>query len=286
MKTFHHNDPDGRLAAFCVLHYYNQNTECFEINYNIPFPFDKIQKDEEVWIVDFSIKPDEMKKLLEITSNVVWCDHHKTSIAAYKDFGADIKGLRQDGLAGCVLTYMFIHGLKGDTAKEVPFFIQLVGDWDAWTWNKPEGFGEKSKRFYHGLFAHDTNPHAKVWKLLAANEDEKLGTGNVIEGISSQGDVVLNYRKEYYRNYLKSWGRECTLKGYKCIAMNSAQTGSESFESVFDKGYDIFISYVHDGKKFVVSLYSTTVDVSEIAKSFGGGGHVGASGMEVKELPF
>jgi len=33
-------------------------------------------------------------------------------------------------------------------------------------------------------------------------------------------------------------------------------------------------------------MYSKTVDVSKIALKYGGGGHVGASGFQVKELPF
>ena len=41
-----------------------------------------------------------------------------------------------------------------------------------------------------------------------------------------------------------------------------------------------------DGDKWTVSLYSTSVDVSEIAKKYGGGGHKGASGFHCKELPF
>jgi nanoRNase/pAp phosphatase (c-di-AMP/oligoRNAs hydrolase) len=50
--------------------------------------------------------------------------------------------------------------------------------------------------------------------------------------------------------------------------------------------YPVCIAYVHDGEKFTVSLYSTTVDVSKIAKKFGGGGHKGAAGFTCDKLPF
>jgi nanoRNase/pAp phosphatase (c-di-AMP/oligoRNAs hydrolase) len=50
--------------------------------------------------------------------------------------------------------------------------------------------------------------------------------------------------------------------------------------------YPVCIAYVHDGEKFTVSLYSTTVDVSKIAKKFGGGGHKNAAGMTLSNEQF
>jgi nanoRNase/pAp phosphatase (c-di-AMP/oligoRNAs hydrolase) len=44
--------------------------------------------------------------------------------------------------------------------------------------------------------------------------------------------------------------------------------------------------FVFDGEQYTVSLYSKTVDVSEIAKKYGGGGHKGAAGFQCKKLPF
>lgn len=53
--------------------------------------------------------------------------------------------------------------------------------------------------------------------------------------------------------------------------------------------YDLMITFVRrKDKLWNVSLYSTKpeIDCGEIAKSFGGGGHKGAAGFQVKELPF
>jgi len=67
MKCFHHNDLDGRAAAVAVLDNFGDYVETCQINYNIPFPFDQIEKTEAVFIVDYSIKPEEMERLLKIT---------------------------------------------------------------------------------------------------------------------------------------------------------------------------------------------------------------------------
>jgi len=112
---------------------------------------------------------------------------------------------------------------------------------------------------------------------------------------------------------------------YSAIAVNLGDTDSKVFDSVWRKRceecrgsgmYDLPGGYVPDTRKFEckrcngtgylepydlmitfvrqkdklwnVSLYSTKpdVDCGAIAKSFGGGGHLGAAGFQRKELPF
>ena len=48
------------------------------------------------------------------------------------------------------------------------------------------------------------------------------------------------------------------------------------------------LSFIWRKGQWTVSLYSTKsdIDVSIIAKNYGGGGHKGASGFQCKELPF
>ena len=50
--------------------------------------------------------------------------------------------------------------------------------------------------------------------------------------------------------------------------------------------YDMCISFEYNGDTWNIGLYSTKIDVGEIAEEFGGGGHKGAAGFIVKKLPF
>lgn len=103
MKCFYHLDLDGKCAGYLVWHYAclreeDEKPENFiKINYGMEFPLNKIEKDERVFIVDFSIEPEDMRELLKITKNVVWIDHHKTTIEKYKDFESYIPGIRMTG---------------------------------------------------------------------------------------------------------------------------------------------------------------------------------------------
>ena len=51
--------------------------------------------------------------------------------------------------------------------------------------------------------------------------------------------------------------------------------------SVLDSAIDHF-----NGEKWIVSMYSTTCDISGICKKYGGGGHSKAAGFQCTVLPF
>lgn len=61
---------------------------------------------------------------------------------------------------------------------------------------------------------------------------------------------------------------------------------SEYFKSLPDGKYDAFIAFAFNGKEWIVSMYSASVDVSAICKKYGGGGHKGAAGFHAMKLPF
>lgn len=107
MKVFYHNDADGECAGFWVkeLAYAKEYIGYIEMDYGREFLFDKIKKNETVYIVDYSIEPSEMDKLLGITPNVTWIDHHISAIKKYENYDKEIRGVRYDGVAGCITAH-------------------------------------------------------------------------------------------------------------------------------------------------------------------------------------
>lgn len=292
MKCFYHNDSDGKCAGFWVhlsvgledleLGY---ETEFIEIDYRMKFPIETIKKDEQIYIVDFSISPDEMRELLNITKNVTWIDHHKTAIDKYKDFEHEIRGLRYDGIAGCMLTYCYIHHMtqrgSGDIKpfniemiNEAPFFTQLIADWDVWKFY----YGDKTRYFQTAFNSYDFEPSSENWwKFFEENDFEST--------MIDEGKVMTRYRDNWAKNYL-SIGFETMFEGKKCFALNLGMCNSEYFKSLPQDKYDILMPFSFDGDLYKVSMYSKTVDVSQIALKYGGGGHKGASGFQCEQLPF
>ena len=295
MKCFYHADADGRCAGFWVaksvaihddLEY---GVEFIEINYGIPFPFDTICKDEQIYIVDFSISPEEMKLLLDITKDVTWIDHHKTAIDKYANFEYNIRGIRYDGVAGCMLTYAYLYHMtiygEGDIgpyekwmADEAPMFTKMVADWDVWKFD----FGEDTRNFITAFNSYDFEPTSDQWKMFAGHNNM---CGLRERELIKEGIIMNKQRDGWAKGYM-NLGFAVDFEGYYIFAVNLGRCNSEYFKSLPEGKYDAFMPFAFDGDKYIVSMYSKIIDVSKIAVKYGGGGHKAASGFQCTELPF
>ena len=291
MKCFYHNDADGKCAGFwvwkdAVLTNIHQRSEFVEMSYEKPFPMDIILPGEQVYIVDYSISPDEMRELLKITTDITWIDHHKTAIEKYDGFEHDIRGIRYDGIAGCMLTYCYLHhmtnGGKGaikpfdiSMIDDAPFFTKLIADWDVWKFD----YGDRTRKFITAFNAYDFAPtNYGNWGRLYLD-------GETIAMID-EGEIMIEYRDGWAKGYLKRFGFEVEFEGLKCFAVNLGNCNSEYFKSLPEGKYDALIPFAFNGEKWTVSMYSTTKDISGICKKYGGGGHAKAAGFQCVELPF
>lgn len=294
MKCFYHNDADGRCAGFWVhlsvgINDQYQDPSFIEMSYTKPFPMETIRKDEQIYIVDYSISTDEMRQLLKITENVTWIDHHKTAIDKYQDFEHEIRGVRYDGIAGCMLAYCYIHHMtqrgEGDIKqfdismiKDAPMFTKLIADWDVWKFD----YGDDTRHFITAFNAYNFEPSSKLWsRFLCFPDDDAFACSDFIR----DGIIMTTFRDGWAKDYMKL-GFETDFEGVKCFAVNLGRCNSEYFKSLPPGKYDVLIPFAFDGSQYTVSLYSTTIDVSEIAKKYGGGGHKGAAGFQCTELPF
>jgi oligoribonuclease NrnB/cAMP/cGMP phosphodiesterase (DHH superfamily) len=165
--------------------------------------------------------------------------------------------------------------IEPEFLKQAPKFIQLIDDWDVWKLKHSE-----TKAFISGCQLYDTNPESEFWEKVTKETNE------MINKITQEGEVCIRYKDNWSRDLLRNYGFETKFEGYRCFAVNLGRCNSDYFKSVFDKNYDIWISFVYDGESWIVNLYSTTIDVSEIAQKYGGGGHTKASGFVTKDLIF
>jgi oligoribonuclease NrnB/cAMP/cGMP phosphodiesterase (DHH superfamily) len=255
--------------------------EFIPMNYGVDFAFGKIESREQVYILDYSIEPEEMVRLLRRTNEVVWIDHHKTAIEKYKDFPQTIKGIRREGVAGCELTYAWIKGLKGPhLIEDIPEYIRLIGDRDTWTWK----YGVRVKFFFAGLQAENMEPTSPIWEVLHSDGKDK------VDQIVKVGGYIQRYKDHTQQEALRENGFWLNWEGHDCYAI-CGRYSSEPFEAVVPEA-DIWLTfrYMPDGF-WMVSLYSTEIDVSKIATKYEyhgkkGGGHTKAAGFECVYPPF
>lgn len=268
MKCYHHNDMDGRCAAAIVRMSIRTPdiASYIEIDYKDEIDINAIAKDETIYIVDFSFKPEIMEKVLKITSDIVWIDHHKTAFEY--TYSKELKGLRYEEYSGCELTWKYFS-----PDESIPRFVKLIGDRDKWAWK----FGDETALFNEGMKLRNCEPMSDIWKELFDVE--------MVRRIQEDGIICLKYRGNLCRDYTKSFGFELDFEGYKCFATGIYMFGSELFGERMDK-YDICLAFEYSGSKWTIGLYSKNIDVSVIAKRFGGGGHTGAAGFVSDKLPF
>ena len=300
MKIFYHIDNDGKCAGFWVYQmvYPDQyRKECIPINYDVPFPFEKINKNEKVYIVDYSILPEEMDRLFEITSNVTWIDHHKSAIERYKDYDKEIRGVRYDGVAGCMLTFCYLHFMtqagEGDIipfelnmVQYAPLFTKLIADYDVWTFE----YGDQTREFEKGFSLYPHEPTDQIWGDLFDQYlfiNDKSEKDNLTKKIAKEGHLLIKYRRAMMKSYCKANGFEAMLENsYKVYAVNMAMMSSDDFVIDNVDDYDLLVGFSCDGHQWRYSFRSAKekIDCAKIAERYGGGGHVGAAGCNTKDF--
>jgi len=271
---FYHDDLDGKLSA-AIVYKYDQNCNLISCNHTSKPRIDLIQKDERIYIVDFSFKPEVMEEVLKVTEDVIWIDHHKTALD-YK-YSREIKGLRiiePNCLAGCELTWIYLY-----PNVPRPPAVLYVGDVDKWAWQ----YKEITDYFIEGLKVHITTAGSETWEILLKDNQDSI---KLTDEILMKGRLFIDYRNHLCENYYVRHGYETMFEGYKCCACGFTAYGSKLFGDRADK-YDMMIGHEWIGDKWVVSLFSTkNIDVSVIAKKYGGGGHLSAAGFSCADLPF
>lgn len=280
MITFHHNDADGRASAAIAKRWFYENSQerriFVEMDYSKPFSdniVENIQKTDTVVIVDFSFPLNAMKEIEAATDRrIIWCDHHQTA----KDYNYDYDGYRDfndKSQAGCECTWKYFY-----PNAPVPTWIRILGDYDCWRMKEPEA----CRPFYEGLKLENQSIEGfnTIWDQLLDD-----ATGKIFNQIVSNGIAAIKYRDNYCSAICKDFGYETEIDGVKAYALNIQRFGSLGFGELFDN-YPICLAYIHNGDDYYVSLYSQTVNVADIAKKYGGGGHKGAAGFRTKVLPF
>lgn len=291
--VFHRADLDGIGSCMVVLRHILplgvENIRLHAWNYGEPMPKD-FNEGDNIYIVDCSFKPQEMKDLyhasLEGMLNVTWIDHHKTSDDESVVFGYDkMGGVRsQNRPAAIELCWYFFQNAR------VPEGIRLLSRYDTWCNEDKEEWNNVILPYQFGM---RNIPWLK--KLIDAREDTERLQNIVnhffvrcedIDFMLTTGETILTYQRGLNEAAART-AFPYSWKGIKFAVING--TGNSQLFDTVDFDCEAYMLFRFDGTsmKWRFSLYGkegNTIDLSEIAKSMGGGGHKSACGFEVSEL--
>lgn len=274
---YHIADHDGKGSAAIVKNLYPE-AELFGLNHDMDIPYDEIRRHDKIVVCDISLPLEFMFELSQ-NKDFTWIDHHASVINAYDAALADgerqpIKGLRRVGTAAICLTWEYFY-----PDKPLPEGIRLLGLNDIFDLRDP-----RVRPFEFAFQSLGINhPADPVWTKLINNQID-------IEKMVETGKAIHSWIKVRNRRLLHILGFESEYQGYKCICANMVQGQSEFYDSLENlEDYDFMCNFfMNRNNQWSLSFYTSkdNIDVSKIAASFGGGGHVRAAGAsKLKKLP-
>lgn len=257
---YHGNCADGFTAAW-VVKKVHPDAEFHAGFYRDPPPdvTDKI-----VYIVDFSYPRAVMEEIVWKAKSVIHIDHHETAIRAMANFRA-INFTKfyspENTESGAMLCWKFFF-----PNIEVPDIIKHVDDRDRWKFELP-GTREIAANMFSYAYTFEN------WDMLM---DQRLDQ-QILEGTAIQRRMVKDI-KELSDVVV----RRVNIAGYNVPCANVPYQFGSDMCSFLAKG-EPFAAYYYDKpthREFGLRSVPGGVNVAEIAESFGGGGHVTASGFK------
>ena len=217
---------------------------------------------KDVVMVDFSYKRPVILEMAQKANNILIIDHHKTAVEDLVDLPANVTAKFDMERSGAMLTWK--HFFPG---QEPPPLLLHIEDRDLWRFAL-----QNTREIQANVFSYPYD--FQVWdELMAANVETLVIEGKAIE-------------RKHFKDINELLGvctRPMVIGGFNVQVANLPYTLTSDAGHKLAIGAPFGACYWDTPEGRVFSLRSTDegVDVSAIAKQYGGGGHRNASGFRV-----
>ena len=262
---YHADCPDGFGAAWAARKKFGDEAEYIGVHHESPPP-DGLEG-KEIYTLDFTYPLEITKDLIAKNKRVTSIDHHVSvegAIELTKDY------LYDNNHSGAVLSWTYFH--KG---RNTPKMLEYIEDRDLYRFNIKE---TKAVCAFIDSYDYDF----KVWDKLAEDiQDDKIRVDCI-----SKGEVIVKYEEELVKHFIDENARLCDFEGHQTYVVNAPhEFASQVGAILYKKNPPIAVIWNEDKERVNVSLRSDgTVDVSQIATKFGGGGHKESSGFRLESI--
>lgn len=294
MKTYvlyHANCWDGFCAAWVARKWLHGDVEYIPVQYGQEPP--AIEPKSRLYIVDFSYSREQLFKWWTPGPNaverLVVLDHHKTAQEALCGFDEECVANGMDAPtivfdmnhSGGRLAWEHFFGREHRSRYSNPddlrpWLVDYTEDRDLWRWTLP-----MSREVNAALRSYPLD--FDLWDSFAGFDKEVA-----LQKFYNDGSAILRSEAVMIDNHIRH-AREIELEGHKIMAVNATVLFSD-IAGKLAEGRPFGAAYFDrgDGRR-QWSLRSTDagVDVADIAKRRGGGGHRNAAGFEesTMEIP-
>jgi oligoribonuclease NrnB/cAMP/cGMP phosphodiesterase (DHH superfamily) len=211
-------------------------------------------------ILDFSYTRDILLDMAKQAASLEVVDHHKTAQENLKGLDFCIFDMTK---SGAVLAWEHFH-----PGEAVPPLLLNVQDKDLWQW-KLEG----SREITCALRGHPFT--FERWSRWAGDWERWRKV------LLEEGAAILRYQDEVVGQAVAT-AEEITVLGHRVLCANSPVLQSE-IAGKLAEGRPFGVAWYEAAGKRYYSLRSRDggIDVSEVARRLGGGGHAKASGFSL-----
>ena len=257
-------------------------------NYGQAFP-DVDISGKNVLIADFSYKPDALLVLAKRAASVVVLDHHKTARADLEQFNittsdglfrlTDVEtamGLAKDRVAahfdmdrsGAMLTWNFCF-----PDEAAPVFIQFIEDRDLWRFRLKE---TRAFSLYLRSFPYDLDVWSNIAHRLDFQANAVIWEAEAIERFYDQKLAEMLPTAT-----LKTVGKWSGVPVAHAPYAFASDLAHELLKAHPQAPFAAVVVDAYGGRTYSLRSEDSRQDVSEVAKTFGGGGHRNAAGFRV-----
>lgn len=218
-------------------------------------------KHKTIYLIDYTYDAPIVKKLIRDNVRVTAIDHHvsqKESTMLTEKYLYDVKH------SGATLAWQYFH-----PGKNIPMLLRYIEDRDIWKWNIPHS---REMLSLIDLAKFDF----KTWNRLAKDlDDPHTRAAHLKKGTLLDLQYVSLYRK------LIPNAEPAKFAGHKIYVLNCPYYFADDLgHELALKTRSFSLLWNESGGRIRCSLRSAgKIDVSKIAKKYGGGGHKESSGF-------
>lgn len=290
---YHGGCDDGFGAAWAIWRKWGNEIAYVPGVYGKPLPD---VRGKHVLFVDFSAKRPELIEMANVAESIVVLDHHKTaeadlsewsgwpsgSMAKLEDIsllaakactetGYPVVAVFDQNRSGAVLAWDFAHGILHNDPP--PNMLALIEDRDLWRF----AYGDRTKQFSAALRTYPMTFEA--WDRIAADPD----------ALVKEGETVLRAHTANIAKFVTDAYQD-DVGGHRVPVVNvpyhyASDTAHALLSAFPDAPFTACWFKRGDGMiQWSLRSEDNRLDVSEIAKGYGGGGHRNAAGFQVEAM--
>lgn len=274
LVIYHGNCADGFSAAWCFWRKYGTGADYVAGVYQQDPP-DVTGRD--VYLVDFSYKRAVVEQMLKAANTVTLIDHHKTAIDDLRPLAERLEMTNNDG-RGVTFGWFCDLNRSGATlawdylfpGEDRPLLLGHVEDRDLWRFKLPG-----TREIQALVFSHEYS--FETWdKLMSADQVELLK-------MTAAGAAIERKHHKDVAELVAVCKRRMVIGAYDVPVASLPYTLVSDAAHLMAQGEPFAACYwdTAEGRVFGLRATDDGVDVSDVAKLYGGGGHAKAAGFKV-----